>query len=285
MNKPAFQLKPLGAALRLKTTQKKQVSTIQRIPTSNFTTASPTSPLNAPSSHHNPPHTPVRTSCNPAVKRTRLRIAASASQWLGGCCSAPTGLQRHRRCAVLPQQKRSGPDLQQWTRNSTIATDVGTEEVLTAGMQQWHDVSQTVAPRSPWNRKYLLLLELSTDRLSMRAWISFSTPTDQSRIWMSPLLLLSLAIRPWSQQPAQDQDSRPKELRRTNSTVTHTATSFLLSSRTQVDLVHTPENSSATSCETLTTLHKPSETPGQLSKVCSTVPSPNNSSQPLLRDL
>ena len=30
MNKPSFQLKPLGAALRLKTTQKKQVSTIQR---------------------------------------------------------------------------------------------------------------------------------------------------------------------------------------------------------------------------------------------------------------
>ena len=30
MNKPTFQLKPLGAALRLKTTRKKQVSTIQR---------------------------------------------------------------------------------------------------------------------------------------------------------------------------------------------------------------------------------------------------------------
>ena len=30
MNKPTFQLKPLGAALRLQTTQEKQVSTIQR---------------------------------------------------------------------------------------------------------------------------------------------------------------------------------------------------------------------------------------------------------------
>ena len=30
MNKPTFLLKPLGAALRLQTTQKKQVSTIQR---------------------------------------------------------------------------------------------------------------------------------------------------------------------------------------------------------------------------------------------------------------
>ena len=35
------------------------------------------------------------------------------------------------RCGtVLPQQN-------QWTNNSTTATDVGTEEVLTAGMQQW----------------------------------------------------------------------------------------------------------------------------------------------------
>ena len=30
MNEPTFQLKPLGAALRLKSTQKKQGSTIQR---------------------------------------------------------------------------------------------------------------------------------------------------------------------------------------------------------------------------------------------------------------
>ena len=30
MSKPAFQLRPLGAALRLKTIQKKHVSTIQR---------------------------------------------------------------------------------------------------------------------------------------------------------------------------------------------------------------------------------------------------------------
>ena len=49
--------------------------------------------------------------------------------------------------------------------------------------------------------------------------------TDQSHIWMSLLLLLSLAIRPWS-QPAPDRDSWPTELRRTNSTDTHKPTSF-----------------------------------------------------------
>ena len=77
MNKPAFQLKPLGAALRLKTTQKNKVSTPKETSTSNFTTVSQTHLLNAPSSYHNPPHTLVRTSCSPAAKRTRLRTAVS----------------------------------------------------------------------------------------------------------------------------------------------------------------------------------------------------------------
>ena len=44
----------------------------------NFLTASPTHPLNKPFSYHNPLHALVRTSCSRAVKRMRLRIAASA---------------------------------------------------------------------------------------------------------------------------------------------------------------------------------------------------------------
>ena len=46
--------------------------------TCNFLTASLTHLLNAPCSHRNPRHTPVRTSCSPAVKRMRPRIVASA---------------------------------------------------------------------------------------------------------------------------------------------------------------------------------------------------------------
>ena len=42
-------------------------------------------------------------------------------------------------------------------------------------------------------------------------------------IWMFLLLLLSLAIRPWSQQPAQNLDSWPRERRRPNLTGTHTS--------------------------------------------------------------
>ena len=50
------------------------------------------------------------------------------------------------------------------------------------------------------------LTVLSTDRLSTLGWILSLTSAVQSRIWMCPLLLLSLAVRPWSLQPAQNQD-------------------------------------------------------------------------------
>ena len=162
--------------------------------------------------------------------------------------------------SALTKVRRVSSATNQWTRNSITATAVGVEEVLIAGMQLMGDALRTsfnliVAPRYSLNRMYLLLPVLSTDRLNTLGWISTSTTTDQSRIWMSLLSLLSLAVRPWSLQPAQNQDSWPKELRRTNSTGTNTSTSFLSSSRPQVDLVHTPENSSAASCEMLTTLH------------------------------
>ena len=79
MNKPTFQLKPLGAALRLKSTQKKQVSTIQRNIHKQFYNSLTDTPseqailLSQSTSH---------TDCR-AVKRMRLRIAAFASQLPG----------------------------------------------------------------------------------------------------------------------------------------------------------------------------------------------------------
>ena len=124
----------------------------------------------------------------------------------------------------------------QWTRNSITATAVGTVEVLFAGMQLWCDALQTsynhtVEPKYSLNRKYLLSPMLSTDRLNTLGWILSLTLTVRSRIWMCPLLLPSLAIRPWSQLPAQNQDLWPRERRRTNSTGIYTSTSFLSSLR------------------------------------------------------
>ena len=102
--------------------------------------------------------------------------------------------------------------------------------------------------------------------------------------WMSLLLLLSLAVRPWFLLPAQNQDSWPRERRRPNLTGTHTSIwsrSFL---RQLADLVHMPGNSLTVYCEMLTIHQLLSETLGPLSKVSSTVPSPNNNLRQPLRD-
>ena len=84
MNKSAFQLKPLGAALRLKTTQKNQVSTIQRNIHKQITTISPTSPLNAPSSYQNQRHTLCAPHAAQQARRMRQRTVASAFRFSGG---------------------------------------------------------------------------------------------------------------------------------------------------------------------------------------------------------
>ena len=143
-------------------------------------------------------------------------------------------------------------------RNSIIVMVADMEEVLTVDMQHWRDAlrisfNRTVGSKYLLNKKYLPLLVLSTDRLNTLGWILSSTSTVQSRIWMSLLLLLSLAVRPWFLLPAQNQDLWPRERRRPNSTGTHTSIwsrSFL---RLQADLVHMPGNSLTTYCEMLTT--------------------------------
>ena len=109
---------------------------------------------------------------------------------------------------------------------------------MIAGMQLLGEVlrtsfNYTVAQRYSLNRRYLPSPVLSTDRLSTLGWTLSLTFTVRSRIWMCPLLLPSLAIRPWSQQPAQNQDLEPKEQKRTNLTDIHASTSFLSSSRPQ----------------------------------------------------
>ena len=81
MNKPTFQLKPLGAALRLQTTQNKQVSTIQRnIHRQFYNSLTDTPTEQAILVSQSTSHTLVRTSCSRVVKRARLRIVAFVSQ-------------------------------------------------------------------------------------------------------------------------------------------------------------------------------------------------------------
>ena len=80
MNKPTFLLKPLGAALRFQTTQKKQVSTIQRKIHKQFFNSLTDTPMNKPSFFHNRLHTLVHTSCSQQVRHMRLKIVAFAFQ-------------------------------------------------------------------------------------------------------------------------------------------------------------------------------------------------------------
>ena len=97
MNKPAFQLKPLGAAFRPQTTQKKQVFTKQL--------------------HDSLADTPT--------ERAILLSQSTSHTGRLGCqevdASAPGSSQRCRRGTVLPQQKRSGPRLQQTIGRQTAS--------------------------------------------------------------------------------------------------------------------------------------------------------------------
>ena len=228
MNKPTFLLKPLGAALRLKTTQKKQVSTIQRNihkQLYNSLTDTPTEQaiLLSQSTSHTGAHLMQPRSeayevvdrcfrvCRQKIDAFRIRRPPTLQTWYS---FAPTKVRQVSFATNL------------WIRNSITVMAVVMEEVLIAAMQLWGDAlrtsfNRTVGSRYLLNRKYLLSPVLSTDRLNTLGWILSSTV--QSRIWMSLLLLLSLAVHPSFLPPAQNQDTWPKERRRANLTGTHTS--------------------------------------------------------------
>ena len=120
MNKPAFQLKPLGAALRLKTTQKKQVSTIQRnIHKQIFDSLTDTpverAVLPSQSTSHTGAHLMQPSSEAYEAEDRCFRVSVARRLML----PPPGGPQRHRRCTVLHQQKRSRPHLQQTSGHAT----------------------------------------------------------------------------------------------------------------------------------------------------------------------
>ena len=143
------------------------------------------------------------------------------------------------------------------------------------GVDRRHDVlltsyTHTVAPRYSLNRKYLLSLVVNGQREHARMDLVFNLNGSVTFLDVSIVAHLSC---------------NPSQLRKPNLTDTHASTSSISYSRPQADRGHTPENSSAILCEMLRTPRMPSGTHGQLSKVCSAVPSPNNNSQLPLRDL
>ena len=108
MNKPAFLL----TALRLQNTQKTQVSTIQETFASNYLKASP---------HHNLLHTPELTSCSPAAKRTRLRIALRVSVAKRMVLPHPAAANAADVVQSCSKKKCGGCDLQQTSGPETAS--------------------------------------------------------------------------------------------------------------------------------------------------------------------
>ena len=105
-------------------------------------------------------------------------------------------------------------------RNSIIVMAADMEVVLTVDMQHWRDAlripfNRTVGSKYLLNKKYLPLPVLSTDKLNTLEWILSSTLTVQSRIWMSPSLPPSLAIRPWFLPPTQKPGHMAKRAEKT----------------------------------------------------------------------
>ena len=284
MNKPSFQLKPLGAALRLQTTQKKKASTIQR----NI-------------------HKQLYNSLTDTPTEQAILLSQSTAH-TGGHLVQPSSeaYEAEDRCfrvsvarrLMLPHPAAANPAVVQFCRNKSAAGVICNKPVdpqqhhcyscrYGGGVDRRHavvgrclaDVIQSHCGAKVFIEQEVLALTRVVNGQTEHARMD---PLVQSRIWMCPLL--SLAVRPWSLQPAQNQDLWPKDRKRTKSTDIHTSTSFPSSLRPQVGLAHMPGNSSATSCEMPITRHKPSGIPGQPSKVCSTAPTPNNKSQPPSRD-
>ena len=225
INKPTFPLKPLGAALRLQTTQKKQVSTIQRNihkQLYNSLTDVPTEQaiLLSQSTSHTGAHLVQPSSEAYEVEDRCFRVSVARRLMLPHPVAAnPADVVQF--CPNRSAQMSFATNL--LTRNSITAMAVdmggGVDRRHAARARCLADVFiRTAGSKYLLNKKYLLLLVLSTDKLNTLGWTLSLTFTGQSRIRMSLSLLPSLAIlqsvpgiccqyktRSYGQESAEDQ--------------------------------------------------------------------------------
>ena len=274
MNKPTFQLKPLGAALRLQATQKKHVSTIQRNIHRQFynsLTETPTEQaiLLSQSTSHIGAHLMQPSSEGYEVEDRSFRVSVA-------------------RRLMLPHPAAANPaDVMQFCPNKS-APGVICNKPLDPNQHHCYGCRYGGGVDRRHAALARCLADIIQSHSGVKAFIEQEVPalthivngqTEHARMDLvfnlngsvtyldvSVLLLPSLAVRPWSQQPAQNQDTWPKERRRPNSTGVHTSILFRSFLRPQAGLAHMPGNSSATSCEMLTTLRWPSGIPGQQPK-------------------
>ena len=185
MNKPTFQFKPLGAALRLQTTQKK-VSTIQKNIHRQFyqsLTDTPTEQaiLLSQSTSQIGAHLMQPGINTYEIKDWCFRVSVARRLMLPHPAAAnPADVVQF--CQTKVREVSFATNLS--IRNSIIVMVADMEEVWTVDMQHWRDALQisfnrTVGSKYLLNKKYLPLPVLSTDKLNTLEWILSSTLTGQ----------------------------------------------------------------------------------------------------------
>ena len=163
MNKPTFLLKPLGAALRQKATQKKRVTTIQRhfhkqLLDSFTNTPVERAVLLSQSISHTGAHL-MQPSSEAYEAEDRCFRVAVARRLMLPHPAAPNAADIVQSCPNKSAAVQSATN--QWIHSSTTAMVVGTAEVLIADTLQWPDVwrtsyTHTVLPRCSLNTRCLL---------------------------------------------------------------------------------------------------------------------------------
>ena len=152
VNKPAFLLKPLGAALRHKATQRKRVTTIQQhfhkqLLESLTTTTFERSVLLSESTSHTGAHLMQPGSEAYEAEGCCFRVAVARRLVLPHP-AAPNAADVAQSC---PNKNSAGLAPSRWIHSSATAMVVGTV-ASTAGMPQLPD-AHTAAPKCSLNRR------------------------------------------------------------------------------------------------------------------------------------
>ena len=212
MNKPSFQLKPLGPALRLQTTQKKQVSTIQRNihkPLYNSLTDTPTEQaiLLSQSTSHTGAHLMQPRSEAYEIEDRCFRVSVA-------------------RRLMLPHPVAANPaDVVQFCPNKSAAGVICNKPLdpkqhhcygcRYGGVDRRHaalarclaDIISTVGSKYLLNKKYLPLLVLLKDRLNTLGWTLSSTSMVQCSLLLQsvPGVSCQHKTRTYGQKSGEDQ--------------------------------------------------------------------------------
>ena len=291
MNKPTFQLKPLGAALRLQTTQQKQVSTIQRnihMQFYNSLTDTPTEQaiLLSQSTSHAGAHLMQPSSKAYEVEDRCFRVSVARRLMLphpavalpagvvqfcpnksaaGVICNKPLDPKQHHCYGC---RYGGGVDRRHAALARCLADIIQSHSGVKVFIEQEVLALTRVVNGQTEHARMDLVFNLNGS-------VTFLDVSIVAPFSCSPSLVSAASTKP---------RHMARERRRANLTGTHTSIlsrSFL---RPQAGLVHMPGNSLPICCEMLATHQWLSETLGPPSKVSSTVPSPNNNLRQPLRD-